>query len=145
MIQTNLAKIKVLQNPGAIFASAIETDALDFSNHQLAQIIINTDAPIDEDEVKITAKTTLTVCTTDGTTDTAIPFVLKDKNGNAEEISKDGKEITIGDGALYVVKIDADIIGKNGLKNIVIKTTAVTSCTINGSIIALLSSPRYSD
>lgn len=145
MIQTNLAKIKVLQNPGAIFASAIETDALDFSNHQLAQIIINTDAPIGEDEAKITASTTLTVCVTDGTTDTEIPFVLQNKAGTIEEVDENGKAITIGDNALYIIRLDADKLSGTGLKNIVIKTTAVTSCTINGSIIALLSSPRYSD
>jgi len=145
MIQSNLAKIKVLKNPGAIFASAIETDELEFSNHQLAQVVISTDAPIDEEDAKITASTTLTVCVTDGTTDTPIPFTLKDKSGNIEEVSESGKQITIGDSALYIIKIDADNLGKTGLKKIIIKTTAVTSCTINGSVIALLSSPRYSE
>lgn len=144
MIQINKPKIELLEETGTIFASALETDSIDLSKHQIAQVVITTDAP-QTDGTDITATPTLTVCATDGTTDTAIPFTLIDEDGESEEVAATGKEITIGSNALYIVELDGDKLGKLGLKDIVIKTTAVSNCTIQGTIIALLSSPRYSD
>lgn len=138
-------KIELLTETGAIFASALKTDEIDVSKHQEIAVVLTTDAPVDSDDAEITATPTLTVCATDGTTDTAIPFELEDADGDMEVISATGKEITIGKNAFYIIHVDADTIGKLGLKDIVIKTTAVASCTIKGTLVAILLSPRYSD
>lgn len=143
MIQVNKPTIEILKETGAIFASAIETDELDLSNKQVAQVAIVTDAPESEGSA-ITASTTLTVCATDGTTDTAIPFTLQ-SGTTIEKVEATGKSITIGDNAFFIITIDADELGKLGLKDIVIKTTAVSNCTINGTILSILSHERYSE
>lgn len=143
MIQVNKPTIEVLKETGAIFASALKTDEIDLSSKQVAQVAIVTDAP-ESSGTAITASTTLTVCATDGTTDTAIPFTLQ-TGTTIEKVTATGKSITIGDNAFFIITVDADDLGKLGLKEIVIKTTEVASCTINGTILSILSHERYSE
>lgn len=144
-MSNNQTKINLLKETGAIFASALETDKVNFSNYQTAQIVLVTNAPIDEDEEAITAETLLTVSVPNGSTNIPIPFVLEDKDGNVEEVEATGKTIVIGNDAFYVIKVNARSLGKIELEDIVIKTTAVANCTINGTIIAVFSDSRYSE
>ena len=138
-----IGKITAIKEPGAIFASAITGEYIDFSNYRQITFIV-------ESGEGTAANTTLTVLGKEGADGTAaaIAFLYKEKGDDAFS-EKESVSFGIGGASgaakFAVITVTDDMLAKYGYERIAIKTTAVSSSTVPGAIYAVQSQPRYSE
>ena len=134
---------RVVKEPGAIFASALTTDYVEMTNNQDLDFLVATGVGTAADTtIKVKGK-----LGEDGT-DKFIEFKMK-TTGNFEDVTKDGKKLNIGGTAgecgFCAVRVDARVLGREGLDRVALTATAVSQSTVPGSVVAILSKARYSE
>lgn len=143
MANITLLKYQVLKEAGAIFASAITTDYIELTNSKNVDFIIATG-------VGTAANTTLKVKAKLGASGTPVAIPFKEKTGETSYnvVDATGKTFSIGgvtgECGFIVVTINADNL-KGLYDRVAVDTTAVTSSTVPGTIVAVTYQPRYSE
>ena len=141
MTCNTITNIQILKEPGAVFASAISSEAVKLDNYKYIDFIVTSGAGTAAD-ITVTIESS-----NDGTNYTTLPF--KKKNSNVfSNVEKTGDTLSIGGvagsagNAIY--RIIADDLAQLSHDRVRIKTTAAVESEVNGAIIAILYEPRYS-
>lgn len=143
MTNNIVTDIKVIKEAGAIFASSITTEFVELSNYKYVDFIISTG-------VGTVANTTLTIVGKSGESGTTKAIAFREKVGSCEyeNIDATGKVLSIGGTAgncgKVILRITADNLAHDECDRVAIKTTAVASSAVPGSIVAILYEPRFS-
>lgn len=136
-----LDKITDIKVPGAIFATENSGSYLELSNYQQVIFLIESGEGTE-------GSTTITLEAKAGSAGTvaAIPFMYMEK-GESEFAEKESVAFTIGGEAgeskYAVITVTSNMLAKGEYDRVAIKTTAVDSSTVNGSIIAIQTQSRY--
>ena len=136
--------VKGLDPVANAFAGTVTSQAVNMKNFGHCTFIVHKG-------VGTTGTATLTVeaCSdTSGTGATAVPFRYRattsgDTPGALTEAAAAGFTTTAGSSQLYVLEVDASVMGSLGLNYLRLKSTEVVASAVVGSILAILSEPRY--
>ena len=145
MVCNVITKIQTVKEAGAIFASAVTTDAVELSNYKYVDFIITTGAGTAAD-ITVTLEGKLGASGVAA----ALPFKRRDEAGTGfTNISATGDTLSIGgtpgETGKAIYRITADDLSSRGYDRVQLITTAVTDSTVPGSIIAVLYEPRYTE
>lgn len=145
MTQNTITKIQVLNEPGAIFASAVVSAYVELNNYKYIDFIVASGIGTAAD-VTVTVKAKAQASGTAA----AIPFQLNNGKGTIFiAVAATGATLNIGGSAEEcgnaVYRVNADMLSHYGFDRVNINITAVASSTVPGSIIAVLYEPRYTE
>ena len=138
-----LGLITQIALPGAIFAAAIEDAFLELTNYQQITFLIDSGEGA-------AGNTTITLEAKSGAAGSAaaVPFMYMEK-GESEYAEVESATFEIGgasgESKYAVVTITANMLAKGEYDRVAINTTAVDESTVNGSIIAIQTQPRFSE
>lgn len=133
--------IETVKAPGAIFATANTGAFVTLHEHKAVTFLI-------ESGEGTAANTTITVEAKAGedAAAQAIPFLYRVSDGDGGEMTESAA-FSIGGAAgkskFALVTVTGGMLGGKDYDRVAVKTTAVTSSTVPGSIVAVKTEPRY--
>ncbi len=144
MTNNIITNISVVEEIGAIFATALETEYLPLDNYKYLDFVVSTGAGTSAD----TTVTVLGKLGEDGQP-SSVPFRIK--TGSCEYVSVDNNATTLtiggtaGNCGCGIYRVTADNLAKQGFDRVALCCTAVSSSTVEGSVLAVQYEPRYTD